>query len=532
MPFSRMQPRTSSGTSWGSSSGASSWATSTSSDEEMESQSSETLSSGDEDYGGSKGQAKDRGAEKAHAYQDDEELGTIVAVRRRRRQRRQREQLRPGCCQTALLLIQAILVQAANCTLEVFRRCCSSPRRGASGRRSRTRDKPVRQYTKPGWDSDLSSDDGLSSASERQRQDFQLDQQLSHQRIPGHQTRSQRPRLPQRQSVQEHNDDGESTLSDTSSDANFASPRDPVESPSSGGSTMQADRHRGFGSGHTTQTKRAALRLRPASPVQSSSGTDSDIEDAAASMQPQRSRRRQRQPQIYDGDSSDSDSSGEDDFVSPHDSNPASPSASSRRPTAQPGRQRTAGGGVGARRKPSPSTFNQQAFPPTANHSSKQKSTALKLRPAQSSRGSDRDTDSDSDVQDVLSSVGPTFEHQSSRGSAGSAAVAIQRVRQHSDLRVSMESDTSQPHVEEWLAHPELSNRLHKGVSSQRGVGGEELIHQLAATLRQHQATERDGSFGFIDPDFPPQNASLYRENTRDKRTRDGAALGPVTILG
>ena len=111
---------------------------------------------------------------------------------------------------------------------------------------------------------------------------------------------------------------------------------------------------------------------------------------------------------------------------------------------------------------------------------------------------------------------------------SASPTVAMKRLRQqYSDLRASANSDAG-PHVEEWLAVPDASTTTGKGVPGQRGRGGEELIHQLAATLRQREPSEENS---FIDPGFPPQNSSLYKDSEAVGATREGAPLDSVGML-
>eukprot|EP01043_Picozoa_sp_COSAG02_P034181 COSAG02_NODE_2377_length_9006_cov_6.225864_1_plen_538_part_00 len=517
MPLSRMQPPRSSSATSTRSSGSSSWATGSpsparspsgsswatgssraSSDGDLESQSSDTPSSTDDEDHVAGGQPrKGEKAEEDYARHDDEERGgSSAATRQRRRRRRQREQSRPECCQTALLLIPALLVKASSCIVETCRRCCGgSTRRDALGRNSRRRDKPVRnyKYVEPDWDSDSSSGGGLSSASE-QGPPTQQAGPKSQQALQ-HSPRPQRPTRRQRRSPQ--NDDGESTLSDTSSDdGDLVSLHagDPAAFRArSRRSTTQPDLRRKTGSGRSEQEKPAAQV------AQSSSDSDSDMENVAVSpVQPQQ-RHQRRQPQSNDSESSGS--SSDDNFDSPRDTEPATSRASPRRSSAQTNRQTHAGTAETARaaatRRPNvASIVDQPAQQPDSRRAVKKPSTTLKLLPARS-----------------VQSASPT--------------AAMQRVRQHSDLRASVHSDAI-PHVEEWLAVPDGSTRTQQGVSGQRGLGGEELIHQLAATLREREPSEENS---FIDPDFPPVNSSLYRDSDGGGGARDGAPLGSVRML-
>ena len=74
-------------------------------------------------------------------------------------------------------------------------------------------------------------------------------------------------------------------------------------------------------------------------------------------------------------------------------------------------------------------------------------------------------------------------------------------------------------HVEEWGGSPRCGAQQQ---SLQRGIGGEELVSELAEALR-----DRGTGDCFSDPDFPPENTSLYR----DRRVpRPSGALGPVFL--
>jgi hypothetical protein len=262
----------------------------------------------------------------------------------------------------------------------------------------------------------------------------------------------------------------------------------------------------------------------------------------------QRQRQRQLQQRIDDDDESTlSDSSSEDQFVSPHHTEPAAPAADPRRGPAQRNRQQQ-------RRATSP------APAPAA-----QNRTKLSLRPAQPVQSSSSDSDSDSEdfasptsQQDVSDDLPPsphrattaptssfssffTSSRSSTRGGSGDPSdeiSALRRVRQHSDLRASAGSDASQPHVEEWSAHhphDDDNSRKRAGQSGDawlgtRGTGGAELIHQLAETLRQRESISEEAD-SFIDPDFPPQNSSLYRlGSSKSGSSRDGAPLGSVFL--
>eukprot|EP01043_Picozoa_sp_COSAG02_P018070 COSAG02_NODE_833_length_16656_cov_42.746814_8_plen_520_part_00 len=471
-----------SGSSWatgspsaaGSPSG-SSWATgSPRDDEDLEKQSSETLSSEeDDDFVGGRGLRK---GENAYArYEDEGRGGATAAMRQRRQRRQQREQLRPGCCQTVLLLIPALLVKATGCIVETCRGCCGgSTQRGALGHHRRRRDKPAPKYksVRPEWDSDSSSVDALSSASERGPHTRQQKSPCAEQRQPRAQPQARRQRRPP------HSDDGESTLSDSSSDNDFVLPR--ARSPA-------AVRDRPRRSTTTSEKKKPAARF-----AQSSSDSDSDMEDGAVFPE---QRRQRQQPQSDNGESSDS--SSDNNFVSPHSTDPATPRASSRHSGTQRDRQmhaRTAETAAAAARRPTVASIVDQ--PAQQSDTLKKPSTTLKLLPSRS-----------------VQSASPT--------------VAMQRVRQHSDLRASANSDAG-PHVEEWLALPDARARTGKGVQGQRGQGGEELIRQLAATLREREPSEENS---FIDPDFPPQNTSLYKDSEAVGGMREGAPLDSVGIL-
>lgn len=524
----------------------------------MESQSSETLSSTDDDdhheYGRRRGGGKRDDADVCMRHDDDE--GSTAAMRRGTR-RKQRRQPRPGCCQTALLLAPALLAKATSCIAETCGRwCCAGTRRNVLGHRSRTRGKPAREYKSviQGWDSDTSSRDGPGSASKRY-QTKQVVQTRQQPQTLRHQARSERQARRQQRPPQ--NDDGESTLSDSSEDS-FASPRasDPVAPPASSRRPItQTDRHRLSNAGHNIKKKPAALRLRPARVAgparvaQSSSASESDTEDVAVS--PVRLRRQQhqqpRQRQNVDGESTSSGSSSDDNFLSPRDRDPEEDPGSSPRSITQSRPDRTAA--EAARRPTVASTVDQAAMQSDPTRAVKRKSATLQLRPVrQRSAQSGGDSDSDSDMEcavvsrerqyddtvtakaqstSPLAASVPSFAIRSTRGSGGSAGAAMERVRQHSDLRASVDSDASQPHIEEWVAHPDGSTKSSKGVSVQRGLGGQELIHQLAATLRQRKSSKEPANF--IDPDFPPQNSSLYRDHQKaGASTREGAPLGSV----